>query len=247
VTEESHKSSSNSDSGSEEAKEYRKLFKVPKINRHRNYFQSSLLAIKYINAEIDMNEYVHYRAAIEIPSYLLDNCKDSAEAVEIMQKQIFVKVDLYTTGYDFDNESDSEDLDEFDISNLKRVDSTEIRVNDLYYCKFEYFEVNFNDDNYSQLEGYINCSLMNFRFSTDIDVEKRIDNLEKRKNALYEVIKEKINKDFHNNINMDKEWIESKQRYAEIQNKIDYYRHTIVAEDLTEFFFGEDGPYGVCK
>jgi len=170
-------------SDSEESKEESRLYKEPKINKKRCYFQSSMLALKYVNTELEMNEYAHFKASVDIPVFQLKNNKKCNDSVDLMQAELIIKVDLFSSPHDFDEESDDddEDLDDFDISKLKKIDTVELRINNLYHCKFEYLEVKFSDSNYSQCEGYVTCSLVNFKFSKDIDLEKRIEGLESSK------------------------------------------------------------------
>jgi hypothetical protein len=122
-----------------------------------------------------------------------------------MQNKLYISVDLFSASHNFNDINEDEDLENYDITKLKKTATVEFVISDLYQCKFEYLNVNFSDANYSQCEGYVTCSLLNYKF-VQPQMIKRM-----RSNCRVPSIKNsKQDLEFAINVTKNKDWIDRK-------------------------------------
>ena len=129
--------------------------------------------------------------------------------------------------YEFCEEG-KDDFTKFDVSQLKKINTNEFAITDLYNWKFQYFSINFDDYNFCQWEGYITCNLINYKF----------DNAEQiRPNRHSPILKRETDLDFANYITKNKNWMYEKQRLLKpLITPSDI--GDLKAHNLTEFLFG---------
>ena len=99
------------------------IYQEPTISKSPSFYQSSLFGVKHSDDVIKLDETISFQLEVELVPDTLRKFTKFDELYSFIGREFFIWADFYTKKYNFEenssDESELENLREFDISKLK--------------------------------------------------------------------------------------------------------------------------------
>ncbi|CAI2381830.1 unnamed protein product [Moneuplotes crassus] len=173
-------SDSDSDISEESLESYdekNEVCKSPKIFAQYNCVRSSLIKLRSNSLNLPLKDYALFQVDIDIDENKLEQGISSEALFKSTQEELYIEIALYAGGLnesqdrsslftneELKNEDGGSKKEYYESKSIHKIKTIELKISDLYECKFEYFSIAFYDCNFCQLEGFVTSSLINYKF-----------------------------------------------------------------------------------